>query len=63
MCRLPVTLGGGITSEKTSRPGGILRRRWKNAALDPQFGPVRLEPLGLIDFLNLHGNLPYIMRP
>ena len=29
----------------------------EDAGVDPPLGPVRLEPLGLVDLLDLHGNL------
>jgi hypothetical protein len=47
MCSDPVTLGGGMTSEKTGRPA---RGGAEDAGIDPPLRPMRLEPLGLVHF-------------
>ena len=57
MCSEPVTLGGGMTSENTRRRA--LRIGVKDAGVDPPLGPVRLEPLRLVDFLDFHGKFQY----
>ena len=51
----PVTLGGGMTSENTR--AGALGGGVEDAGVDPPLRPMRLEPLWLIDFLNLHGEI------
>ncbi len=53
-----MTLGGGMTSEKT-RPGfsGVGA---EDVGVNPPLRPMRFEPLGLVDFLNLHGKYQYI---
>ena len=48
----PVTLGGGMTSEKYA-PGA--RDGTEDAGVDPPLRPMRLEPLRLVHFIDLHG--------
>ena len=51
MCSEPVTLGGGMTSEKYV-PG--FRDGTENAGLDPPMRPMRLKSLRLVHFFYLH---------
>ena len=57
MCSEPVTFGGGITSEKYGSPGcgfDVV-----DVVLHPPLGPMRLEPLGLVNFIDFHGEIQF----
>ena len=53
----PVTLGGGMTSEKMGLPGWYSARI--DAGFDPPLSPTGLEAPGLIDFFNFHGRFQF----
>ena len=62
MCSEPVTLGGGMTSEKTRAAAPVCGGA-EDAGIDPPLRPMRLEPLGLVHFFNLHGGKLYDSSP